>query len=186
MLNDTNTEDKIAYCEKGAEDEVKFVNVLVKKLNLPLIINPEKVKDKFALDLLDTRKSEPSDLKYQQTPFFKARSLYDLNPQYAVTINVKDIVRYLEQYGNPDIYFWLDWDKELEKEIGGKRYAVKSMAAIYVATTKQINKMNLPIHSYARRINDQNGNKKDSYIVDARRFECLFSCMPKRLLTWKT
>ena len=118
-----------------------------------------------------------ADLKCQQTPFFKARVLYNLDPQYVVTFNRKDYLRYLRLYPSISIYFWLDWQAR-EKQIGQSTFVVQPLAGVWRAPFAQlatlIETSNAPLHAYQRRRDDPHGNAKESYLVDVRTLECLY------------
>ena len=93
-----NTEDKQWWVIEWAKREVLFVEKVCPELGLLAGINPEKSSNRYAPDLVVS--GLIADLKCQQTPFFKARDLYGLDPQFAVTFNRKDYLRYKEQYHN--------------------------------------------------------------------------------------
>jgi hypothetical protein len=118
-----------------------------------------------------------ADLKCQQTPFFKARVLYNLDPQFVVTFNRKDYRRYQRQYPSISIYFWLDWHVR-EMLIGRSTFVVQALAGVWRAPFAQIatliERRKAPLHVYQRRQGDLQGNAKESYLVDVRALECLY------------
>ena len=118
-----------------------------------------------------------ADLKCQQTPFFKARVLYNLDPQYVVTFNRKDYLRYRRLYPGITLYFWLDWQAR-KMLIGQSAFAVAPLAVVWRAPFAQlaalIEQRIAPLHAYHRRQGDLQGNAKESYLVDVRGLECLF------------
>ncbi len=102
-----NLQDKGPWCQTGITFEEAFVSKY--GADLSLVINPQKQIDPYVPDLLDTSKGNLADLKTQNTPFFQARTRYNMNPQFAVTFNLKDHRRYNELYPDIDIYFWVEW-----------------------------------------------------------------------------
>jgi hypothetical protein len=169
-----NTEDKQWWVIEWAKREVLFVEKVCPELGLLAGINPEKSSNRYAPDLVVS--GLIADLKCQQTPFFKARDLYGLDPQFAVTFNRKDYLRYKEQYPTIIVYFWVDWQGR-EKVIRGTRYAVQPLAGVwraaFSALAALIESEQAPLHTYQRRQGDTQGNARDSYIIDLRRLECL-------------
>jgi hypothetical protein len=86
-------QDKSHWCRDGEQVEEAFVRQFGERLGL--IINPEKRTNPYAPDLLNTKNNKIGDLKLQSTPFFKAKSLYNIDPTYAVVFNLKDKLRSL-------------------------------------------------------------------------------------------
>lgn len=167
------TEDKQWWCDLGLKWEYDFVDIVCPLLGIKAIMNPDKKTNPYVPDLIV--KDKLSDLKHQGKPFFKARSLYDRDPQYTVTFNVKDYNRYLARYPELMIYFWVDW-KVNEMEIGGRTYKVKRMCGvgeISFAELKYELDVDPIIHNYIRRGDDEIGNAKDSYLFDIRKSRCL-------------
>jgi hypothetical protein len=170
-----NTEDKGWWVIEWAKQEQLFVAQVCPALGLAAAINPAKQHNRYAPDIVvDGR---VADLKSQQTPFFKARVLYNLDPQYVVTFNRKDYLRYQRLYPTIMIYFWLDWQVR-EMLIGRSVFAVQPLAGVWRASLAQlatlIEQRTAPLHTYQRRQNDLQGNAKDSYLVDVRALECLY------------
>lgn len=156
-------QNKGAWCETGASYEQVFVS---KYPQLDLIINPEKKTNIYAPDLLNKSTLALADLKTQNTPFFMAADKYGIDPQFAVTFNRKDYLRYTLKYPGIDIYFWVDW--QAIKFLGKKEIVIKPMVGVW-----KISYANLllavemaPLHSYAQRINDYAGNARDSYVLN--------------------
>jgi hypothetical protein len=109
-----DTEDKLAWCADGVERENDFVARVAPALKLDAKINPEKETNIYAPDLVVN--GVVSDLKSQTTPFYTARRMFrnvkrpqGIDPQYAVSFNRKDYLRYKEHYPNLDVYFWVEW-----------------------------------------------------------------------------
>jgi hypothetical protein len=170
-----DTEDKGWWVIEGAKQEQLFVAQVCPKLGLAAPINPAKRHNRYAPDIVvDGR---VADLKCQQTPFFKARVLYNLDPQYVVTFNRKDYLRYQRLYPSIIIYFWLDWQVR-EMLIGPTKFVVTPLAGVWRAPLRQIAALieqgSAPLHAYQRRQADRQGNARDSYLMDVRALERLY------------
>jgi hypothetical protein len=163
-----DTEDKQAWCEAAIADEEQFVNQRLPFLGLDGFINPEKAADKYTHDLFVRF---PSDLKSVRTPFFKAGERYGIDPQYAVTFNVKDGQRYRRLYPNILVIFDVNWETTC-KVIAGNVYEVQPMHRTYCGFLKDISNAikQSGCHSveYTRRVGDTNGNGKVSWVFDVR------------------
>jgi len=120
-----DTEDRMAWYAQAHIHEQQFVDTRLPALGMVGIINPAKATDVFAHDLMLTMQA---DLKSVRTPLFKARELFGIDPQYAVTFNVKDWNRYTDLYPNIVVVFDVDW-KDTSKVIGGITYRVQPMQA---------------------------------------------------------
>ena len=170
-----DTEDKHWWVIEWAKQEQQFVAQVCPALGLAATINPAKQRDRYAPDIVVD--GQVADLKCQQTPFFKARVLYNLDPQYVVTFNRKDYLRYQRLYPGITIYFWLDWQVR-ERLIGRAAFAVAPLAGVWRAPFAQlaalIEQRIAPLHAYQRRHHDLQGNAKESYLVDVRALECLY------------
>jgi hypothetical protein len=170
-----STEDKSWWVQNyGVPLEEYFISNVAPKISYVNIkINPEKTVNPYAADLLITSTGRLADLKCQQTPFFKALELYKMDPQYTVTFNQKDYIRYLEHYPNITIIFWVRWDKTSytsNKNDNAKIYTVKPMNGVWSCELSHIvdwvNKKRAPLHTYIRRRDDHEGNARDSYLLD--------------------
>jgi len=170
-----DTEDKQWWVIEWAKKEHLFVTQVCPALGLVAAINPAKQHDRYAPDIVVDGKL--ADLKCQQTPFFKARVLYSLDPQYVVTFNRKDYLRYQRLYPRIVIYFWLDWQLR-EMQIERSTFAVQPLAGVWRAPFAQLAALiqtgNTPLHAYRRRQGDLQGNAKESYLLDVRALECLY------------
>lgn len=165
-VNHKDLQAKKIWCKDGEEIEEAFVNKYGTKLNL--IINPEKVENPYAPDLLYNN-TQIADLKTQNTPFFKAQSLYNIDPSYAVVFNRKDAVRYYKYYKEILIYFWVEWhsvrfvmgrfESEVDYINGVWRIQFKDLLELIKVAPK---------HEYQQRKNDQKGNAKSSFVLDIR------------------
>lgn len=159
-------QDKAPWCADGASKEFNFIKNYGEVFNL--IINPEKDKNAYAIDLVNNKTGRLADLKTQNTPFFKSNDLYHIDPTYAVTFNVNDYTRYKSDYPNIDIFFWVDW--LAVKFIGNKTIEVEPLKGVWRIAFEQILTISAryPIHKYQQRIYDNKGNSKDSFVFDLR------------------
>lgn len=158
-------QDKGPWCLAGAS----FEEVFIKKFGegLGLTINPEKSMNPYAPDLINFNTNNLGDLKTQNTPFFQSKVRYNIDPQYAVTFNVKDYRRYKEYYPNIEIYFWVSW-VAIRFE-GASSIKVNEMEGIWSTSLSKIELMiqaGAPVHSYSKRVSDTLGNAKESYVFD--------------------
>lgn len=164
-----DTEDKLWWCEHGLEREYIFVEKVCPMLNIPAMINPEKQYSVYVPDAII--KNKLSDIKSEFLPFFTAEQSYGFNPQYTVTFNLKDQIRYKSLYPDLMIYFWVNW----EQTVYGS-YKVEPMWGVWEVHLSELCKIidnRFQTHSYERRINDVQGNAKESYLVDVRELTCL-------------
>jgi hypothetical protein len=170
-----NSEDKDGYCEYAAKVlEPSFVKKfgIGGILNMPIMINPEKKVNKYAIDFISLREDRKKiDLKVEETPFFTS-SKYGVNPQNAFTINVFDIMSYIKKGQDIGILIWQNFEKDMceyDSEIFRSE-------GVYYTTAQEIHDIpNKKIRVISRRINDLQGNKPDSYVLDVTRFRCLYS-----------
>ncbi|QIL40615.1 hypothetical protein G7074_15875 [Pedobacter sp. HDW13] len=158
-------QDKGDWCEKGASFEEVFVR---RYPHLELIINPEKQSNIYAPDLSYRESGLYADLKTQNTPFFLSGAKYGIDPQYAVTFNEKDFLRYRENYPGIDIYFWVDW--QAIRFVGTTEISVQPMVGVwrlkYADMLKAVASASL--HVYTQRVGDQKGNAKGSFVLDLK------------------
>ena len=150
----SDTENKSAYCELGEEAERQF---LVNSINegIGFTINPAKTENIFTHDLFALF---PSDLKSRFTPF-KTADRYGIDPDYAITINEKDLIRYGKLY--PHICIILD--------IHFPHYRATHYAPLFFLR-QIVMSGKAKLHTYEKRVNDTQGNAKASYVFDARWF----------------
>ena len=71
-----NTEDKAWWVVHGATKEEEFVSLVAPQIGLKAEINPEKLKDDYAPDLVIDDDRKIADLKAQNTPFFTVGKTY--------------------------------------------------------------------------------------------------------------
>lgn len=163
-----DTENKQWWCKHGCDLERQFVAEVCPRIGLECVINPQKLKDKYAPDLL--LYGHLADLKTQFTPFFTASKHKKPNgvrydPANTVTFNEKDYLRYSELYPDIDILFWASWgsvhkfDTYVPKIDGVWYIRFKDLAAI-------IERGDVSKHRYRNRETDTKGNAKASYLID--------------------
>ena len=159
-------QDKGPWCLFGVSKEDAFVEKFGKQFQI--VINPEKTTNRYAPDLFNESSKKNGDLKTQNTPFFQAKSRYGIDPQYAVTFNVKDYERYLKQYPSIEIYFWVHW--EAIKFSSSSTIEVEPMEGVWFIPFPDLIKVikSSPVHTYQQRTNDTKGNARDSYVLDLR------------------
>ena len=157
---------KKRWCKEGERIEEAFISKYGKKLGL--IINPEKETNRFAPDLL-YNSGNLADLKTQNTPFFSTRSLYKIDPTYAVVFNRKDAVRYYKNYPNIIIYFWVEW-YSVAYQKGDFYQEVEYINGVFKIPFRHLVEIlkKAPLHKYQQRVNDKKGNAKSSYVLDIR------------------
>lgn len=172
-----SNQDKRTWCmEYGPITERKFVAWATQTLGLDVCMNPAKNGDPYTYDLLLDRK--PADLKTVRTPFYLARDLYGLDPQYTVTFNHKDGQRYRKNYPDISIMFDVVFDGS-PHQMG----CVQPMRLVAVGTLNQvaqaITDSGYHRHGYQQRINDTQGNAKESWLLDVRRLSVLYEMDPR-------
>jgi len=166
VVDHGNLQAKGAWCEAGAKTEEVFVAKHGKALSL--IINPEKATSPYVPDLFNTSTRVMGDLKTQNTPFFQATSRYGQDAQFAVVFNQKDAERYARHYPDIEIYFWVDW--VVTGFRGTTEISVQPMTGVWFIPFRELQKLlaSAPVHYYAQRTNDTQGNAKGSYVLDLR------------------
>ena len=146
-----DTENKLAWCAEGEKAEQRFAGRLLGG-NVSVFNNPAKVTDKFTHDLFIIL---PSDLKTIRTRFNTA-DRYGIDPRTAITINVKDLERYKQFYPHIVIIFDIDFGDFQSVRITNLREIKR---AIKLGMAKP--------HTYLKRVDDTQGNGKESYVLDA-------------------
>lgn len=169
-----DTEDKNYWVKKYEKKEVLFCTEVCPMLHLSGAINPEKEKDPTRPDIVVNGRL--GDLKYQSTPFYSAGYNYGYDPQYTVTFNVKDYNNYSAHYPDIDLYYWVDYP-EAKKQYRGREITINRLEGIFFINfqdlVRSIDEKKSPVHAYQRRVHDQQGNAKGSYLLDIRYFKCL-------------
>jgi hypothetical protein len=165
IITPTDLQNKKLWCKDGEKIEEAFISKYGKQLSLS--INPEKSINPYAPDLIYN--SNIADLKTQNTPFFKAKKLYNIDPSYAVVFNRKDAVRYWRLYKDIIIYFWVEWHS-VKFVMGNFQQEIKYINGVW--SIKFIDLVKLlkvsPEHHYQQRVTDKRGNAKSSFVLDIR------------------
>lgn len=161
-------QDKEFWCAEGQQKEYSFIHKFGRRLRLR--IHPNKEHDAFGPDLLHEPSKRPADLKTQNTPFFASRSLYRIDPQYAVTLNKKDVDRYRAKYPDILIYFAVEWVVVKMVYTSGKVSRVEPMFGVWAIRFSDLCELvrHAPLHKYRQRTNDQRGNATESYVLSLR------------------
>ncbi len=153
-----NNENKKEWCTYGEQLELDFIKNNKFK-HTALCINPEKDTDKFTFDM---RINFPCDLKSITTPWKLSKELFGIPSDYAVSINQKDLRRYMKLYPNICIIF----------DVKYPNYKCIHFGFISDFIT-MMGDETLHRHEYKNRKTDTQGNAKVSYIFDIRRLATL-------------
>lgn len=168
-----DTEDKMAWCRSAEVEERAFAVNRLFDLGLSGAVNVSKKADPFTHDLFINFQA---DLKTVRTPLFRSKELYNLDPQYTVTFNVKDGERYKNLYPNIVVVFDVRWD-ELSKQLGDAVYTVDPMHHTYAGFLEDIRRAIIldgkKRIDYHRRLEDTSGNARSSWVFDVRRLHKL-------------
>ncbi|MBE5980650.1 MAG: hypothetical protein E7249_16240 [Paenibacillaceae bacterium] len=165
-----NTEDKPKWYAEGESKEFWFIREIEPRLDVDLIINPEKKVKPWVIDFYDKTNNKYADLKTQNTPFFTAKKYkygeipYD--PTYTVTFNRKDYEYYKLKYQDSDIYWNIKWE-QLEYKGEQILYVNGIWRSKFQNLLSKIEKGEVYLHQYEHRVNDDK-NAKDSYLFDLR------------------
>ena len=137
------------------------------EINSVYRLTQKKSTNPYAPDLINN--SKIADLKTQNTPFFKAKKLYNIDPSYTVVFNRKDAERYWKLYRDIIIYFWVEWHS-VKFVMGSFEQEVKYINGVW--SIKFIDLVELlkvaPEHHYQQRVTDKKGNAKSSFVLDIR------------------
>ncbi|MBD8089290.1 hypothetical protein IFT48_04785 [Pseudomonas fluorescens] len=117
-------QNKKAYVQHGEWCEGEFLKGMGARSILKVRRNPEKDKNKYAIDFLIDGWG-PCDLKTQNKPFFTARYAYGIKPDRAISFNVKDLIHYiphLERGVDVGILFWVEWKTLVHEKYGAVNY----------------------------------------------------------------
>jgi len=152
-----DNENKIAWCKHGERLELDFVSRYSIDSS-KVYINPDKSEDPYTHDL---RIDYPADLKSITTPWNMSMQMFGIPPEFAVSINEKDFIRYAKLYPNIRIILHIKYPGYSEKV-----YEITVAKARYLIKRKMAHR-----HEYKNRKNDTKGNAKVSYIFDLRDLE---------------
>ena len=149
-----DNQDKQSWCYAGEGAEYSFLSKMLTG-RLSVMANPEKSSNKFTHDFYLVM---PCDLKTIRTRF-RTADRYGIDPFSAITLNKKDVDRYSELYPHIVIIFDVDYGDY-------KRLCYAPLRQI----KKAISSGHAKLHTYKERINDTQGNAKESYVIDSRWF----------------
>jgi hypothetical protein len=174
MMRPSN-EDKRAWCDAyGIDVEARWADWARQNLDMDVVVNPDKVADKFTFDLLYNGK--PADLKSVRTPFYLAQQMFGLDPQYTVTFNDKDGKRYRELYPDITVIFDIFFDASTYGKPGEETIYIQPMHMVALGQLDGERGINRAIvdsgyhrHAYNARVFDTAGNAKTSWLLDARK-----------------
>ena len=164
-----DTEDRAHWFRLGLAQEHAFVTDTAARLGLPLQMNPAKERNPKAIDfVLSPLEGAPvyADLKTQNTPFFTA-GRRGKNPGRTVTFNAKDLRHYEQLYPQAVIFFHVHWT-QLSATFGAQTYTVPPLHGVWRASVPDIRALvdrEQVQHAYQRRVNDTQGNAKESYLL---------------------
>ena len=153
------TEDRKEWYNLGEKREKLFVEKYGESLGL--IINPSKELYKTAPDLYYLKEFQSAELKVQFSPFFKSKSLFNIEPQYAWTFNQNDLIDYgITKDDNFPIFIWVNYENDIENYgVKVKKYEAVYMTRVFYL--KQLAKKAC-LWDYIKRKNTT-GNAKESY-----------------------
>lgn len=171
-----DTEDKSYWVNQyGTKKEIEFCNLMNSIGGYSTIPNPSKQFDKYAPDILVN--GALSDLKYCGTPFYTARKYHGLDPQFVITFDDKDYLRYKSKYPEILIYFWVEYP-DASGQFGGESISIRKVNHIFEIPFNRMMQYielgGIPHHTYKRRLADEIGNSRGSYLFDIRSMKCIF------------
>ena len=134
-------ENKAFWCKLGEDKEKAFVELMSDRIesNYAVSIHPEKATNPYHPDLLLHYKSRDyiAEVKIKNSPLFFGQR-YGVNPQYALTMDLKDSLNYdrlLKQGIDLYIFAWVKWEAhEMLTSNQGRNstYKVSPMRGIWV------------------------------------------------------
>jgi len=165
IVNLGDVENRPSWYESGASEEEVFVKKFGADLNVS--INPEKVENPAALDLVFN--GSLADLKCQKTPLFTAKSHYNIDPTYAVTFNLKDALSYGpwgRNYPGLHVFFWVEWIA-VKMVMGRSTFIANPLHGVWCISYARLEKIrkNCPIHWYNRRWKLQETNSGTAHVL---------------------
>ena len=164
-FNDTRTEDRDVWYSAGNKWEEEFVTNIAPQFGWKASLNNKE--NKYAPDLKIG--ALVADLKYSESPFITATRYGIGDPRFAHSFNVKDYIRYRDEYPDILLIFWHNF-KEKYYRIGTKTYEITPLNSVwavpFISLYLCIKNGDYSIHTYARRVNDTRGNAKQSYVLN--------------------
>ena len=166
-----DTEDRAYWYGLGCREEADFCAGLAIQAGLTVRVNPAKAQNPKVIDLIRTwpdGREGYADLKTQRTPFFTARR-YGHDPALTVTFNLKDLRHYERLYPQADIIYHVCWTQTELTLRSGEVLRVPVVEGVWLTSVGQIRALidagRAPIHAYQHRVNDHQGNARDSYLL---------------------
>ena len=164
-------QNKNEWCGIGAAGEDMFLRQVAPLYGWNIVKHPNKETDIYETDFQLANGLLDIDLKHVETPFFKA-ARYQCDPNFTVTFNHKDYIRYRYKYpewSNQDmvILFWVNFEKQ-------KRYdvSITSLSGVWSLRLSDldewIRQQKVPCQSYLQRVSDAGTNAKHSWLIDLR------------------
>jgi hypothetical protein len=164
-------QDREHWHQYGVTKELALVEFLHRNPGIGLIakMNPAKEDSPFPPDLVVD--GVISELKTQNTPFFKAQTRYGLDPQWAVSFNEADFLNYRVNHRGMPIYFWVEW-----QTLRGYGVTLHPLSCIYRMSYDLMCSMvpTAKLHRYQNRGGPGDKNKPTSYGLDLHRMEMIY------------
>jgi len=138
-------QNKPFWCRLGESKELAFVDVMSKlDVGYRVIIHPEKATNPFHPDLELNYQGRDyiAEVKIKNSPLFFART-YDVDPQYVLTMDVKDSFNYnklLKEGIDLFIFAWVNWEAH-EMVCSHKTYRVLPMHDIWVTRFSKLREL---------------------------------------------
>jgi len=162
-----DAEDKAWWIEWGVEKEKDFLKLCEKRQILPGI-----AKSKGTVYMPEfTYAGRYLDLKTVGTPFFVAQRRYNVDSNFAVTLNRTDVMDCQLKYPECQIVFWVNWEAannfgiDIQKQSGIWFLSYERMCQLIAKA---------PEHRYSMRDKDnKQGNATSSFVLDLREMEQL-------------
>lgn len=164
-----DTEDRYWWYRHADQQEQAFVKMM-RSHGFDVRRNPEKLLDPKVPDLM-ADKEKLSELKSQNTPFFKAAVFYGLPARYTVTFNRDQYEFYLEKWPDLYIYFWPNWTAtEWRDPTWGTLYVVEPMNRVFGIRLPDLRPLvrKAKEHWYGKRKNEVRPNHRSSFLLDVR------------------
>ena len=142
IVSFNDLDNKAFWCQLGEDKDHAFAKVM-SKIDSPyqVEIHPEKESNPYHPDLLVNFNSENliGEVKTKNSPLFIADK-YGVNPQYALTMDLKDSFNYnklLKRGIDVIIFVWIRWEAH-EMQLTNKTYRVAPMRGVWVTNFSKI------------------------------------------------
>ena len=158
----TNPQSKREWIDYGKQKEQEFWDLCMETSMFPGIKRNTEDPVYYPEFIFSGRYL---DLKYQETPLFKAKELYGIDPTYAITYNVQDRDDCTDKYSPCDNIFWVKWAR-------GYRYGTRVRprnGLWYMSYEKMVELTNTAeVITYQNRIDDEQGNAASSFVLNLK------------------